>query len=190
MTGLQKVFTNIYDANYWGSKETRSGGGSEILRTKSVRSKLIGLLNGLEVQSVLDAGCGDWNWMSQIDFGEIAVSGCDVVAAVVQENCAKYGQRFTVADVTTDPLPKSDLVLCRLVLNHLSFENIHQALKNINSSGASYLLATHFPNEVENVEKKDGDWRPLNFCLPPFNFPKPLETIQEENGCLGLWRLL
>lgn len=186
---LTNVFTDIYDRNYWKSKETRSGGGSELLRTKAVRAQLLGLLQGLGVRSVLDAGCGDWNWMSKIDFGEIQVSGCEIVEQMVKDNRTKYGERFFVADLTLDALPSVDLVLCRLVLNHLSFENIHKALGNIRRSGATYLLITHFQNESQNLEKRDGDWRPLNFCLEPFNFPQPIDTISEENGCLALWRL-
>lgn len=190
-SNIEQVFTNIYDVNYWKSKESRSGGGSELGRTRTLRSQLTGLLQGLRVRSVLDAGCGDWNWMGKIDFGKIEVIGCDVVREVVEENQRKYGaERFFFADITSDPLPMADLVLCRLVLNHLTFANITKALKNFGESGAAYMLLTHFQNETQNLEKKDGDWRPLNFCLPPFNLPEPLETIGEENGCLALWRTL
>lgn len=190
-SNIEQVFTNIYNANYWRSRETRSGGGSELARTKVLRAQLAGLLKGLRVRNVLDAGCGDWNWMGKVDLEGIEVLGCDVVEAVVGENRQKYGaERFFVADITSDPLPETDLVLCRLVLNHLTYANIVKALKNFSESGAAYMLLTHFPRETENLEKKDGDWRPLNFCLPPFNLPEPLETIGEENGCLALWRTL
>jgi len=187
---LEQVFTGIHKANYWRSKETRSGGGSEVLRTRAVRSQLVGLLKGLEIETVLDAGCGDWNWMSKIDFDGIAVIGCEIIKAVVEENNEKYGARFFFADITSADLPRSDLILCRLVLNHLSFANIRKALDNFRHSGATYLLLTHFPKEDVNHDKNDGDWRPLNFCLPPFNLPEPLDTIGEENGCLALWRNL
>jgi len=187
---LKNIFTNIYTRNYWRSKETPSGGGSEILRTKAIRSQLVDMLRSLRVRSMLDAGCGDWNWMGRIDFGEIEVTGCDIVEAVVAQNRKKYGKRFFVADITTDPLPMTDLILCRLVLNHLSFANIEKALKNFSASGAAYMLITHYPNETQNIEKKDGDWRPLNFCLPPFNLIEPLDTIAEENSYLTLWRTI
>ena len=187
---LKNIFTRIYTRNYWRSKETPSGGGSEILRTKSVRTQLIGLLKGLRVKTVLDAGCGDWNWMGKIDFGEIKVTGCEIVEALVAQNRKKYGSRFFVADITSDPLPMADLILCRLVLNHLSFANIEKALKNFSASGAAYMLITHYPNEEQNIEKTDGDWRPLNFSLAPFNLPEPLDAIGEENGSLSLWRIL
>ena len=189
VSAMEKVFTGIYKVNYWRSKETRSGGGSEILRTRSVRAQLVGMLNKYKIKSVLDAGCGDWNWMSKIEFGEIRVSGCDIVKSVVSENCEKYGERFFVADLTKTPLPKAELILCRLVLNHLTFENIHKALENFKRSGAKYVLLTHYLDEKKNIDKSDGDWRPLNYRLPPFEYPEPLETIQEESGCLALWRL-
>jgi hypothetical protein len=40
----------------------------------------------------------------------------------------------------------------------------------------------------------EGDWRPLNLCAPPFNFPPPLRIIHEPyraftDKSLGLWRV-
>jgi hypothetical protein len=47
-----------------------------------------------------------------------------------------------------------------------------------------------------NYDIQTGDWRKLNFELPPFNFPKPIVIIEEdvpftwERGKnLGLWLL-
>lgn len=60
---LHDVFTDIYRTNRWGSDETRSGPGSELLRMKRVIAQLGELNRDLGVSSVLDAPCGDFNWM-------------------------------------------------------------------------------------------------------------------------------
>lgn len=73
-----------------------------------------------------------------------------------------------VADITVNPLPTADLILCRDCLVHLSFAHIDAALANFRASGARWLLTTTFPMIEENVDCEDGDWRALNLTLPPF----------------------
>ena len=81
---------------------------------------------------------------------------------------------------------------------HLSYANIERALRNIRASGAQWLLTTSFLELTENHDIEDGDWRALNFQLPPFDFPEPeavlLENCREYDGAyrdkaLCLWRL-
>jgi len=107
-------------------------------------------------------------------------------------------QRFLQLDLTVDPLPTADLVLCRDCLVHLSYANIHGAIENVKRSGAKWILMTDFLQIETNTDIADGDWRPLNFTRPPFNFPIPHLTIVEncheaggafDDKSLGLWRV-
>ena len=61
------AFERIYSANEWGSNESRSGLGSNLDLTHQVRRALPPLLRGLAVKSMLDAPCGDYNWMPHVD---------------------------------------------------------------------------------------------------------------------------
>jgi hypothetical protein len=108
------------------------------------------------------------------------------------------GRRYVVADLTCDPLPACDVILCRDCLVHLSFENISRAIDNFKRSGARFLLTTTFTEIVTNHDVEDGDWRALNFTCPPFGWPAPETLINEEchemdgayrDKSLGLWRL-
>ncbi len=61
------AFRRIYTRNAWGSKGSVSGSGSESEFTASLRVTLPDLLRELGVRSVLDAPCGDFNWMQGVD---------------------------------------------------------------------------------------------------------------------------
>lgn len=191
---LRSVFTDIYDRNTWSSAETRSGGGSEISRTKQIRENLLPILTRLQARTLLDAGCGDWNWMSTLEFPGTTVLACDIVHTMIADNWNRFGDRatFFVTDITQDPLPRVDVILCRTVLFHLSFEHIRQALQNFKRSGATYLLLTHHPHHLVNIDIQDGNWRRLNMCLEPFLLPEPIVMFEDgdgNDGYLGLWNL-
>lgn len=195
MRSLHETFQRIYRTNAWASRETRSGGGSELWRTVQIRDFLPPLLFRLGVRSVLDAGCGDWNWQKLINWGDALYTGCDIVPEMVMQLEQEHGsltRAFFVADLTTDALPRHDAILCRTVLFHLSNEHVLAALRNFAASGSGYLLATTHPHVTDNADITDGDWRRINLCLAPFSLPEPLEMhadAGEDDGYLGVWRL-
>ena len=196
---LAGVFNRIYDINLWGSAESRSGLGSEPAETATLRTAIANLLCRLGIRTLLDIPCGDFNWLSQADLSGIDYTGADIVVSLISANQAIYGssgRRFRHLDLTHDPLPSVDVIFCRDCLVHLSFDNINRALGNMRASGSKLLLATTFVEIDRNTDIQNGDWRPLNFQLPPFSFPPPQEVIIE--GCtecdgayrdkaLGLW---
>src|SRR5215204_2321496 len=59
----EQVFNQIYHRNHWGSLESVSGPGSELATTAEVRQGLSTLLTDLSIKSMLDAPCGDFNWI-------------------------------------------------------------------------------------------------------------------------------
>jgi hypothetical protein len=105
---------------------------------------------------------------------------------------------YHLADITRDPLPGCDAILCRDGLVHLSFANIKRAIANFQASGAAWLIATTFPEWRTHRDCEDGDWRALNFERPPFNWSPPVELLNENcleaaggwrDESLGVWRL-
>jgi SAM-dependent methyltransferase len=174
---MKETFTDIYRQNSWGDTESRSGHGSTVFRTRLLRPALAQLLRDLKIKSVLDAGCGDFNWMRVADLTEIHYTGVDVVNEIVQRNSDQYSdalRRFVCLDLTRDPLPPAELVLCRDCLVHFSFSDIDRALRAMGASGARYLLATTFEATETNCDIVTGGWRPLNMEKPPFSFPRPV----------------
>jgi hypothetical protein len=192
---LETVFSEIYHKNLWQDPESVSGRGSTLARAATIMAQLPPLLNELHAGTLLDASCGDFNWMRKTKLGEVKYIGADVVPELVSRNRRLYGgegRAFVVLDVTKDRLPTADVILCRDCLIHLSFARIHAAVANFKRSGAKHLLCTTHTSVPENTDCPDGGWRSVNLQLPPFNFPPPLKLIVEDaelGKCLGVWRL-
>jgi 2-polyprenyl-3-methyl-5-hydroxy-6-metoxy-1,4-benzoquinol methylase len=191
----ETVFSEIYRTNAWRDPESVSGRGSTLARTNVIRSHLPVLLQELNADSLIDAACGDCNWMRYVDLGSIKYIGVDIVPALIVRNRQLYqtDQRtFAVHDITKDRLSDADVILCRDCLIHLSFKSIKAAISNFRKTSATHLLCTTHSTVTENTDCPDGSWRNINLLLPPFNFPQPVKLFVEDaelGKCLGLWRL-
>ena len=153
----------------------------------------------MDVKTLLDAPCGDAGWIAGLNL-EANYIGVDIVPALIAENKVRHQAlgTFLLGDITGDPLPRTDAILCRDCLVHLSFANIVRAVGNFRRSGAQWLITTTFPEWRQNADCEDGDWRDLNLEMAPFAWPAPLELLNE--GCdeagggwrdksLGAWNL-
>jgi SAM-dependent methyltransferase len=199
---LRERFQRIHDTNLWGAAASSSGLGSEIDATRDLRKALPLLLRRLNVTTLLDAPCGDGGWINTLDLGVRRI-GVDIVPDLIAGLSARAASGeiagdYRLADITCDPLPPCDAILCRDCLVHLSFANIARAIGNFRRSGASWLITTTFPDWQSNVDCEDGDWRALNFEHAPFDWGTPIELINENcmeaaggwrDKSLGVWRL-
>lgn len=191
---LQAVFEKIFADNGWKSSETRSGGGATRQATRAIVPALADAFATLQVRSLVDAGCGDLNWVADLTLNLDMYIGVDVVEALTQQNNRILGHRknhfFKTADIAWDPLPRADAVLCRNVLTHLSLAEAQSALQGIQASGAQWLITTTHDDVTENQAQATGHWRPLNLRLAPFNLPAPRYRIADgKNKWLGIWAL-
>lgn len=60
---------------------------------------------------MLDAPCGDFNWMRFVDLGKTHYIGCDIVPEVIETNGMRYADReFHALDLAAEPLPNVDLI--------------------------------------------------------------------------------
>lgn len=181
---LMKVFSEIYHRRAWGKDcESVSGPGSSEERTAAFREHIAVLFKEFRIRSVLDAGCGDFNWMKHLSRDLEQYIGVDVVPELVSENQRQYANSTTIflnADITRDKLKQADVILCRDCLIHLSFADIFAALHNFKQSGSRYLLTNTFISSERNTDVPSGEWHRLNLQLPPFNFPEPLTLIDEK----------
>lgn len=199
---IQEVFTNVYRYSVWGSRETRSGKGSDKLQTQYIERELPILFDKLNIKSILDIPCGDFYWMSRVLSNNIYYIGADIVQDIVDNNQQFVNDRvsFTRLDIISDTLPQADLVIVRDCFVHLTNDMILKALDNIKNSGSKYLLTTNFnweskPNENLSLPL-EGKWRRINLTLAPFYLIPPLRVIvegsTEEDGqdkTLALWRV-
>lgn len=197
---MERRFGRIHKMNLWRGSESRSGPGSSLDETAVIRAELPRLVRKFGVRVLLDIPCGDFFWMREVEaeLGLEVYIGADLLSGLVESNTKRYGsasRTFVHLDLRTDPLPRADLVLCRDVLDHLSYTGVRLALANLAQSGSMYLLATTYPDRA-NTNIRNGDWRPLNLCSEPFNLPPPIELVNERSAkpgyadkSLGLWHL-
>jgi SAM-dependent methyltransferase len=198
---VRSAFSRHYERRDWQEPETVSGRGSSLQRTVALRRDLPGLLSELAVRSVVDVGCGDFNWFRALEVELDSYLGIDVVEELVAENRRRYGtprRQFVSLDVIRDPLPRADLILCRDCLVHLKNRQVSAALRNFQRSGSRYLLATTFTGNHPNQDVPLGGWRPLNLAEKPFGLGPPLRLLRESESVedpryldksLGLWTL-
>ncbi|MEF9958730.1 MAG: class I SAM-dependent methyltransferase [Niameybacter sp.] len=192
---MHEIFNKIFLQNLWGAQETVSGTGSTVASTQTIALALPPLFQKYHISSLLDAACGDFNWMQYLNLGIDSYIGIDMVPELIESVQKRYSnthRQFLLRNIATDDLPKADLILCRDCLVHHTLEDIHTILTNFVKSSSTYVLMTTFPEHTMNPDIETGYWRPLNFEVAPFNFPRPLALINENTArdkSLALWRL-
>jgi hypothetical protein len=188
-------FDFVYRTGAWrlDNGQSLSGPGSDLQSTEDLRETLPLVLNLLGVRVLLDAGCGDFNWMKTIELS-CRYIGSDIVPSVIETNQATYGnanRMFVCADIIRDALPAADAVICRELLFHLSYEQCFRALENLVASGARYYLLTSNRGYWLNFDIATGDWRELNLEAAPFRLPSPRLAVRDDfqmpDRFIGVW---
>jgi hypothetical protein len=198
---LGEVFGRVYQTNFWGNPDSRSGAGSDLIQTAEIRKRIPEIVADLGARTMLDIPCGDFHWMKEVELN-VEYIGADIVEELMRRNQKLFStplRRFIVCDITKGPVPIVDLVLCRDLLVHLSYQDAFAALRNMRLSGSKYLLTTTFTERSHNFDiPTTGKWRPLNLKLAPFKFGEPLLLVNEKctegdgawsDKSLGLWRI-
>lgn len=208
MLDQKQRFTEIFNKNLFrvgvpnlSLDGSVSGEGSDLtIHTEVIRKELPNLFKELNIKTILDAPCGDFNWMKEVDLTNVDYIGMDIVDQIIDDNRSKYIKpniTFTNANIIEDELPTVDIVLCRDCLVHLTYENIFKVVDNFKKSKSTYLLTTTYPNLEYKNNELTGIWRPLNLEKYPFNFSKASKYIIEEvnynmrfhEKILALWHL-
>jgi SAM-dependent methyltransferase len=162
------VFDQIYGANIWGCG---SGHGSLPSVTKGYRRFLEDFLKTKRIKSVVDFGCGDWQFSRLIKWGDVKYVGLDVVPAVIERNNKKFASNtvsFRSIAGFSD-LPQAELLIVKDVLQHLQTDDIKAFLETV-VPNYPYALITNCvtPVGILNREINNGDFRPLDLRKPPF----------------------
>lgn len=199
----ESLFASIYKYDLWHDREvsveyggSSSGPGSSLRNTSVLRLMLPDLIEHLGVKTILDAGCGDFNWMKELDLRGVKVLACDIVPEVVASNNKRYAStniEFFCMDIIRDVIPNVDLILCKDVFIHFSLPSVLKSIRGMKNSGSTYLLTNHDKTLQSNVDTATSNiGRSINFRLPPFDFRAPLvvlEDLLQPWACLGLWAL-
>ncbi len=172
--GALEAFRHIYETDHW---KGGSGEGSAIEATEPYRRVLEAVVSGSDVTSIVDAGCGDWQFSRLVDWAAKRYVGVDIVPEVVAENRAAFlaeNVEFVTGDIRTDVLPAADLLVCKDVLQHWDVASI-DAFVERNLDRYRYTLITndlasiHIGPEMLNADIPIGHWRPLDLERGPFD---------------------
>jgi glycosyltransferase involved in cell wall biosynthesis len=191
-------FWLIYRFKLFGKSESISGPGSSLGETEVTRQTITTLITQLALESIADAPCGDFLWMSRISEKISNYHGYDIVQPIVERNRKNYPNlKFSHMDLVNEVVGRFDLIICRDLLVHLTNDEALRVITNFRKSSSRYLLITTFPTVQRNVDLGQGIWRPLNLSMYPFNLGKPLDLFLEDSSespqyadkSLGLWDL-
>lgn len=186
LTQVRQKFSAIYQNNEWGYG---SGVGSLPINNTGYIDFITRFIAEHGIRSVLDFGCGDWQFSQFIDWQGARYLGLDLVPEVIAANHQAYarsGVEFALFE-GTDRLPEVDLLLCKDVFQHLPNETIRAYLAAFKRR-ARYLLITNDdqPDSAVNGAIEAGGWRPIRLDAPPFSERAPVVYHWTVSG--GGWK--
>lgn len=195
---MKDIFTEIYRNNGWKS-QSRSGAGSTLEATDTIRQELPRILRELDIRTILDIPCGDMLWITEMQWPPgVTYIGADIVPDIIEDNRKKFpGVKFKTLDITKSYIPTVDLILCRDLLGHLTSADVLKAVRRMRYSKSTWLLATTFPEKKSDLgDIETGQWRPINLEAMRFGLGPAKSYLNEgcerhglEDKSLGLWRL-
>ncbi len=180
-----------------GNRESASGPGSSLTSAAAASNLLLRKLRELPIRSVLDLGCGDWNWMQNLGFPHpipgrrITYEGWESSQKLVDALRAKYGQEgvdFHVRDVSTETFPDVDLIIARDILFHMPPDMALGVVERIKKSckylaAPSYLFASENSHFSEYLGIKGWGYFLINMNAEPFSLEPFLQECVLEPLC-------
>lgn len=177
-----------------GNRESASGPGSTRKAARPALEVLRRLIRRRPIRSMLDLGCGDWNWMQYLELPDggrkrgVRYEGWDASPDLIDGLTREFGQKnisFQLQDVTTAELPQVDLIVARDILFHLPRQNTIDLLQKIRRS-TRYFASTSFLGMGENSEIQSylpiegwGFYK-INLNRAPFNLGEDMIEAQRE----------
>lgn len=164
--------------DYW-NKRYSSGGNSGYGSYDEQLTKKLKWLEGLDIQSVTEVGCGDFNFGSKLMgmYPGASYTGTDVSNYIISRNQDMFPQyRFCKAN---EAIPMSDLTLCIDVMFHvlddIDYENLLKLLETLNTK---YLAVTAY--EYNKTQGLAPHVKIRKFDYKRFGEPIIHEVVEED----------
>jgi hypothetical protein len=141
---MNQRFEEIYATNAW---KHGSGEGSLAEHTRGYVDFLERFLQERGITSVVEMGCGDWQFSKNVRWGATRYQGFDVVRSVIAANQAQHareGVSFQLYSGDPAELPAAELLIVKDVLQHLSDRAVTAFLPHL--SRYRYALLTNCVN--------------------------------------------
>lgn len=179
---IEKTFNDIYDQKKWGEfeGEPSSGPGSSLIHARPFLDFLQNFINANGGISILDVGCGDFQYTRHLDLSGIKkYLGVDVVKSIIKVNKQKFGTdnvKFKYRDLTKHQFEYHDLYIVKDTLQHLNNHMVYSFLDYIvNEKLAKYIIICNCSNqEYDDQDLSEiGQTRPLNAKYYPLKKYSP-----------------
>lgn len=172
--------------------ESLSGPGSYLKNTTETVSLINQTIKKYNIKTILDLGCGDWNWFKTINMEDIiSYVGWDSHNGMIESNRKQYGNpriKFDIKDIVLEEYPKVDLIICRDVLFHMDI-NISQLCIDKIKKSCKYLISTSFNGNLKNSNiksycyVKNWGFHTINLNIEPFHLEKYIiKSVEEKNN--------
>jgi SAM-dependent methyltransferase len=171
------AFEKVYDDATWGTNDSgvgHSGVGSTENATQLYRVFLEGFLKDANIHSVVDAGCGDWEFSKLIDWTGIDYKGFDIVDKVIAADKKQFEKpniHFFQANIIDADLPPADLLIVKHVLQHLPNADVAKLITQFHKY--KHVIVVNGVNALSltapNTDIKPGEYRELDITRPPFS---------------------
>lgn len=177
------VFKAIFSTNHWNKYHkynqdinSVSGPGSnpKTLQTIRLIENLSEFIENNNIQSVVDAPCGDCAWIKEIFLKKnIKYTGIDIVDEIIILNKKKFTKKnvsYLCEDILEmKKLPECDFLILRDFIIHLPINNILKLINIIKQSPIKYFGINSYSSIKENKEILIGQHRKVNLFIKPFN---------------------
>ena len=167
----QAAFESIYDKDEWGAG---SGPGSHPYFTIEYRAFIQRFISLNDIGSIVDIGCGDWQFSRFMDFGRADYLGFDVVRTLVERNQNIYGSsriKFEMMPEDFDLVPSGDLLIIKDVLQHLPDCDVFEILNSV-VKRFPFVLITNSYQKIDTAQNIDlsnhGAFRCLDLTAKPY----------------------
>jgi hypothetical protein len=180
MEDAKRTFSEIYGRGRWSNG---SGSGSAPATTIGYRRFLESFMASYSIKTVIDFGCGDWQFSRLVDWRNAEYLGIDAVEEVIKRNKQIFGSdkrkftmRLNVAGLT------GDLLIVKDVLQHWPNKDVCEFKRQL--SGFSHVLITNTRSmTLDRSEDRNGcdaainediflgDMRPIDLSQAPFFWP-------------------
>jgi hypothetical protein len=174
VTTEENPFVELYrDPNSpWGG---HSGVGSHTYYTIEYKSFLEKFVHMNGITSIIDIGCGDWQFSQHINYSSVSYHGFDVVSSVIERNRTLFADKNIRFDPMPDDLtslPDAQLVLMKDVLQHLPDKKVMEFKAKVFDRYPLSLLTNSYEKHatLRNVDISAGEFRCLDLTAPPYNF--------------------
>jgi hypothetical protein len=171
------VFENYWDERYSSGGNSGAGSYGQELQKK------LQLLSGLNIKSISEIGCGDFNFGKHLMamYPESTYWGYDTSDVIITRNKKDYPQYNFLPSTDLPALPQADLVLCVDVLFYLltdeELERMYQLLERLHTK---YLAVTAY--EYDQTENLGSHVRIRKFDYKRFGEPWIREIVQEDGS--------